>query len=93
MKRYLSYLVERGFDLANLKVFACQKGFRYGNSQTEGAKMCVLLPVNSWWEEAAGDDLRHRGHGSHPLWAPAVGEAWRHSGLPVPEQAHAMAWV
>ncbi|CAE6924520.1 GIP [Symbiodinium sp. CCMP2592] len=45
VKRYLSYLVERGFDLADLRIFACKKGFRYGNSQTEVAKMCVLLPV------------------------------------------------
>ena len=45
VKRYLRHLLENGFPLDTLEVYACKKSFRYGNSATEATGLCVLLPV------------------------------------------------
>ena len=45
MKRYLRHLLENGFPLDTLEVYACKKSFRYGNSATEATGLCVMLPV------------------------------------------------
>ena len=45
VKRYLRHLLENGFPLDTLEVYACNKSFRYGNSATEATGLCVMLPV------------------------------------------------
>ena len=45
VQRYLRYLMVNGYDMGNLEVYRCRKGFRYGNSETEMTDLCILLPV------------------------------------------------
>ncbi|CAE7220782.1 spa [Symbiodinium microadriaticum] len=45
VRRYLLYLLEQGYDLSTIETFFCAKGFRYGNSETERANTCILLPA------------------------------------------------
>ena len=45
IKRYLRYLLEQGFDIKEVDVFRCHKGFKYGNSECEVTNLCVLLPI------------------------------------------------
>ena len=43
--RYLMHLLHNGYNLSDIEVFECDKGFRYGNSETEVTGRCILLPV------------------------------------------------
>ena len=45
IRRYLAYLMEKGFDIHSIPVFACEKGFKYGNSQREITTRCMMLPM------------------------------------------------
>ena len=45
IRKYLRYLLERGFDLNQIKVFNCIKTFSYGNSQKETTNRCLYLPT------------------------------------------------
>ncbi|CAJ1358550.1 unnamed protein product [Effrenium voratum] len=45
VKKYIKYLVEKGVDMAEVEVYPCTKGFRYGNSQMEATKTCVVVPT------------------------------------------------
>ena len=45
IRRYMRYLVENGFDMADIEVFGCRKSFRYGNSSTGTSTRCILLPM------------------------------------------------
>ena len=45
VRRYLLFLLEQGYDLNKIETFYCAKGFRYGNSETERATTCILLPA------------------------------------------------
>ena len=44
IRRYLLYLISKGYDLNTIEVMRCKKGFKYGNSMTEMTDMCLLLP-------------------------------------------------
>ena len=45
VKKYIKYLAEKGVDMAEVEVYPCAKGFRYGNSQMEETKTCVAVPT------------------------------------------------
>ena len=45
IRKYLRYLMEKGFDLNKIKVFECTKTFSYGNSQRETTTRCLYLPT------------------------------------------------
>ena len=45
VKRYLSFLLENGFDIHSIPMYECAKGFKFGNSSKEVTKRCVLLPM------------------------------------------------
>ena len=45
IKKYMRYLLKNGFDMAEIEIFACRKGFRYGNSSTGTSTRCILLPM------------------------------------------------
>ena len=42
---YVLFFLEQGYDLNKIETFYCAKGFRYGNSETERATTCILLPA------------------------------------------------
>eukprot|EP00435_Cladocopium_sp_Y103_P033140 s4100_g8.t1 len=43
---YIDFMQNHGIDVDNeVDVFACEKGFRYGNSQREVTNLCCLLPT------------------------------------------------
>eukprot|EP00439_Symbiodinium_sp_Y106_P070101 s3238_g12.t1 len=45
VRRYLRSLLELGYNLDEIGVFQCKKRFRYGNSETEATRLCLLLPA------------------------------------------------
>ena len=45
IRRYLFYLKDLGYNIENIEVFKCKKGFKYGNSEKEIATLCLLLPI------------------------------------------------
>ena len=45
IKKYMRYLLENGFDMAEIEIFACRKSFRNGNSSTGASTRCILLPM------------------------------------------------
>ena len=45
VRRYLCYLLEKGFDIYSIPLFECRKTFTYGNSQKETTERCLLLPT------------------------------------------------
>ena len=45
VRGYLRYLMTNGYNLDELEVYQCKKGFKYGNSETEVTRKCVMLPV------------------------------------------------
>ena len=45
IRRYLLHLLEIGYDVSNIPIMRCKKGFRYGNSSTEVTEHCLLMPV------------------------------------------------
>ncbi|CAJ1359270.1 unnamed protein product, partial [Effrenium voratum] len=46
IRKYMRYLLENGYDVREIDIFRCQKGFRYGNSEKEVTNLCVLLPIH-----------------------------------------------
>ena len=45
VRRYLRYLLEKGYDIHSIDLYQCQKTFTYGNSQRETTDRCLLLPA------------------------------------------------
>ncbi len=46
VRRYLKCLMEHGVDLeAEVSIYQCSKGFRFGNSQRETTYVCCLFPI------------------------------------------------
>lgn len=45
VRRYLRYLLEKGYDIHSIELFQCKKTFTYGNSQRETTDRCLLLPT------------------------------------------------
>ena len=45
IRRYLCFLVEKGFNIHDLKAYSCVKTFSYGNSQKETTQRCLFLPM------------------------------------------------
>ena len=45
IRKHMRYLLENGYDVGEIDIFRCQKGFRYGNSEKEVTNLCVLLPL------------------------------------------------
>ena len=45
IRRYLRFLLEKGYDMTDIEVYRCKKGFRYGNSEREVSNLCVMLPT------------------------------------------------
>ncbi|CAJ1363562.1 unnamed protein product [Effrenium voratum] len=46
IRKYMRYLLENGYDVREIDIFRCQKGFRYGNSEKEVTNLCVQLPIH-----------------------------------------------
>ena len=42
IRRYLLHLLSMGYDLNQIEVMRCKKGFKYGNSMTETTSTCLL---------------------------------------------------
>ena len=45
IKKYIRFLLEQGFNIHDIHMFHCEKGFKYGNSVKETTNRCVILPV------------------------------------------------
>ena len=45
IRRYLTFLMEAGYDIHSIPVFNCEKGFKYGNSMREITTKCLMLPM------------------------------------------------
>ena len=45
IRRYLRFLLEKGFNLHAIELYDCKKTFTYGNSQRETTNRCLLLPT------------------------------------------------
>ena len=45
IKMYLRFLLENGFNIHDIPMFHCEKGFKYGNSQKEITNQCIVLPT------------------------------------------------
>ena len=45
LKDYLKVLETAGFNVANIPVFRCKKGFRFGNGEQNITTLCVLVPT------------------------------------------------
>ena len=46
IRKYVKYLLlKHGVGLEEVEVHPCRKGFRYGNSQLEETKICVVVPT------------------------------------------------
>ena len=43
--RYLEMLASAGFDLSQIQVFRCKKGFRFGNGEKNITSVCLLVPT------------------------------------------------
>ena len=45
LKIYLQFLEESGFNVSDIPVFRCKKGFRFGNGEKNITSVCVLVPT------------------------------------------------
>ena len=45
LKSYLTMLKDAGFEIKNIPVFRCKKGFRFGNGEKNITSLCVLVPT------------------------------------------------
>ena len=46
IRKHMRYLLENHYNVREIDIFRCQKGFRYGNSEKEVTNLCVLLPIH-----------------------------------------------
>ncbi|CAK8988155.1 unnamed protein product, partial [Durusdinium trenchii] len=45
IRKYLRFLLEQGYNIHDIPMFHCEKGFKYGNSMKETTNKCIVLPV------------------------------------------------
>ena len=45
LRKYLEMLMAAGFDLSQIQVFRCKKGFRFGNGEKNITSVCLLVPT------------------------------------------------
>ncbi|CAK9113644.1 unnamed protein product [Durusdinium trenchii] len=45
IRKYLRFLLEQGYNIHDIPMFHCEKGFKYGNSMKETTNRCMVLPV------------------------------------------------
>ena len=45
IRKYLWFLLEQGFNINDIPMLCCAKGFKYGNSMKETTNKCIVLPV------------------------------------------------
>ena len=45
IRKYLRFLLEEGFNIHDIPMFQCEKGFKYGNSMKETTNKCIVLPI------------------------------------------------
>ena len=81
IRKYMRYLLENGYDVCEIDIFRCQKGFRHGNSEKEVTNLCALLPIHVGGQEDQGAHLREQGHGTDPLRQAHHGEIGPSAGL------------
>ena len=45
IRKYLRFLLEQGYNIHDIPMFCCEKGFKYGNSMKETTNKCIVLPA------------------------------------------------